>query len=312
MALRSRVTEFDGRAVITSAATDGLDRFGIRMDAKPVPQRHVLRWASAVLAVAILAGVAHVFAQSAIKWGDIPEYVWSDSMRSGLVGTVRLTLAVMALAIGLGTLLAVAQQSGNWVLRYLAGTYVWAFRGVPALVQLLLWFNLAVVIPELNLGPIYTGPMNELMTPFMAALLGLGLSEAAYMAEIVRSGILSVPEGQIEAAKSMGMSSGMTTRRVILPQAIRVVVPPTGNQFIGMLKYTSLAFAVAYSDLLSEASKIYNSNFQVIEVLLSATVWYLVLCTASSLIQSQIERRLASDLSPAARARKRLEAEAMG
>src|SRR5580765_267583 len=305
-------TPKDGSDDVDSATHDASDRFGIPINAKPVPERHPLRWVGAFIVLGLLAWVARTFAVSSIEWHTIPAYFVSDSMRTGLVGTVKLTLAVMTLAILLGTLLAVAQQSGNPVLRILATASVWVFRGVPALVQLLLWFNLAIVIPNVDLGPLYSGKTNELMTPFMAALLGLGLAEAAYMAEIVRSGILSVPSGQVEAAKSMGMPSSMAMRRVILPQAVRVVIPPTGNQFIGMLKYTSLAFAVAYSDLLSEASKIYNANFKVIEVLLSATIWYLILCTVSSLIQGYIERRLASDLSPAARARLRLESEALG
>ncbi len=269
------------------------DRFGIVLDAKPVPRRHWGRWVTAILALAFFAWIILILAGSQIRWEQIPAYVFSSSILDGLVGTIQLTVAVMLLAIVLGVLVAVARQSGNPVLAALAGFYVWIFRGVPTLVQLLLWFNLALIIPEIHLGPLFSGSTNTLMTPFFAALLGLGLSESAYMAEIVRGGMLSVPPGQVEAARSIGMTPGMTMRRIILPQALPVIVPPTGNEFIGMLKYTSLAFAVSYMDLLSQAQKIYTSNFAVIEVLLSATVWYLVLVSVSMFLQRQLERSLA-------------------
>lgn len=275
-------------------STSDTDRFGIPLTAKPVPRRQWGRWITAVVALAGMAWVVTVFATSQIDWSDIPGYVFSDALFEGLWGTISLTISVMMLAIVLGTLIAVARQSNNPILAGLAGFYIWLFRGIPALVQLLLWFNLALIIPELSLGPLYSGSTNEVMTPFLAALLGLGLSESAYMAEIVRGGILSVPPGQVEAARSIGMTPGKTMRRIILPQAITVIIPPTGNQFVGMLKYTSLAFAVSYTDLLSQASKIYTSNFAVMEVLLSATVWYLVLCTVASFFQRRIERHFAT------------------
>jgi len=293
------------------ATTDSLgaeaDRHGIPLDARPKGRRHVGRWIAGVLVVALVAVIGVVFARSEIKWSEVPHYVVSSDLLNGVVGTLKLTLATMVLGIVLGTLIAVARQSANPLLRTVGTAYVWLFRGVPALVQLLLWFNIALVLPRIDLGPVYSGQTNQLMTPFVAALLGLGLSEAAYMAEIVRSGILSVPHGQVEAAKSMGMNNAMTMRRVVLPQAIPVIIPPTGNEFINMLKYTSLAFAVSYSDLLSQAQRIYTSNFEVMEVLLSATVWYLVLCTVCSLIQARIEKYFAAGASVSARARAKLE-----
>lgn len=269
------------------------DRFGIVLDAKAIPRRQWGRWITALLALAFFIWVVYVLAGSQIKWSEIPAYVISPAILGGLLGTIQLTVAVMILAIVLGVLIAVARQSKNPILAALASFYIWIFRGVPTLVQLLLWFNLALIIPHINLGPVFSGSTNDLMTPFFAALLGLGLSESAYMAEIVRGGMLSVPPGQVEAARAVGMTPGLTMRRIILPQALPVIVPPTGNEFIGMLKYTSLAFAVSYMDLLSQAQKIYTSNFAVIEVLLSATVWYLVLVSVSMLVQRQIEKRLA-------------------
>lgn len=273
-------------------STQTLDRDGIPLDAKPRQGIHLLRWLATLAVLAVLVLVIQLFAASSIKWAAIPHYLVSEGLLNGLAGTVKLTVAVMLVGIVLGILIAVAQQSKNPLLRSIAVGYIWFFRGVPALVQLLLWFNLAIVLPRIEIPLLGSASTNDLITPFMAALLGLGLCEAAYMAEIIRSGILAVPKGQIEAAKTIGMNSALTMRRIVLPQAIRVAVPPTGNQFIGMLKYTSLAYAVSYTDLLSEASKIYTSNFLVVEVLLSATIWYLILCSISSVFQSLIERRL--------------------
>lgn len=269
-----------------------LDRDGIALDAKPRQRIHIFRWLASLAMLVVLILVIQLFAASSIEWAAIPRYFISEGMLSGLVGTIKLTISVMLLGIALGTLIAVAQQSKNLLLRSIAVAYIWFFRGVPALVQLLLWFNLAIVLPRFEIPFLISASTNDLITPFTAALLGLGLCEAAYMAEIIRSGILAVPKGQIEAAKTIGMTTALAMRRIVLPQAIRVAVPPTGNQFIGMLKYTSLAYAVSYTDLLSEASKIYTSNFLVVEVLLSATLWYLILCSISSFLQSRIERRL--------------------
>jgi polar amino acid transport system permease protein len=273
------------------------DEHGIPLSARPIPVRHWGRWAAAFCSLLVLVWIVATFAASSIRWSEVPGYVISDAILTGLVGTLKLTFAVMFLAIVLGTLIAVARESGNPILSTYARGFVWIFRGVPTLVQLLLWFNIALVLPYVNFGPLYSGSTNDLMSPFLAALLGLGISESAYMAEIIRGGILSVPPGQIEAARSIGMTRRLTMRRVILPQAVPVIIPPTGNEFIGMLKYTSLAFAVSYSDLLSQANKIYTSNFHVIEVLLAATAWYLILCTVCTVIQARIEKALSQGVS---------------
>jgi polar amino acid transport system permease protein len=211
--------------------------------------------------------------------------------------TVKLTVVAMLVGIVLGTVLAIMRLSDNPVLRGLAGGYIWLFRGTPILVQLLFWFFLGTVMPDVTVGipfgPEFTiGETSTVITPFMAAILGLGLNEAAYMAEIVRAGIGAVDKGQPEAAHALGMSPFTTYRRVILPQAARVVVPPTSNQVISMLKLTSLVLVIGLADLLTTAQLIYGRNFEQIALLIVASFWYLVLTTILTFGQSRLERRL--------------------
>jgi polar amino acid transport system permease protein len=190
--------------------------------------------------------------------------------------------------------------SKNPVLSVTSWLYIWFFRGTPVLVQLLFWFNgvplvfktFAVSVPFTHIV-LYQKPMVQFMTPFVAALLGLGLNEGAYMAEIVRAAIISVDEGQTEAAQALGMPGGLIMRRVVLPQAMRVLIPPTGNEFISMLKTSSLASAVTYGELLRRASDIYSTNLRVVELLLDASIWYLVLTSAATVGQYYLERRFA-------------------
>jgi polar amino acid transport system permease protein len=188
--------------------------------------------------------------------------------------------------------------SKNPVLAAVSSFYIWFFRGTPVLVQLLFWFNgvpsvfknLTIAIPFTHIT-LYSTPMVSFMTPFMAAFLGLGLNEGAYMAEIVRAGILSVEEGQTDAALALGMTSGTTMRRIVLPQAMRVILPPTGNEFISMLKTSSLATVVTYGELLRRAGDIYATNLQVVPLLVVASVWYLAITSVASIGQYYVERR---------------------
>jgi polar amino acid transport system permease protein len=208
-------------------------------------------------------------------------------------------VTAQAMGIALGVLFAVMRQSENYVLRTVSSAYIWLFRGTPVLVQLLVWYNLALVFQTVSLKiplvdwTIYSTPMNSFMTPLMAALLGLGLNEGAYMAEIVRGGLLSVDEGQTEAAMALGMSRGLTLRRIVLPQAMRVIIPPTGNEFISMLKTSALAILVNYGELAQRAQAIYQTNFKIIELLFVISIWYLVLTTVATIGQSFLERRYA-------------------
>jgi polar amino acid transport system permease protein len=193
----------------------------------------------------------------------------------------------------LGIVLAVMRMSKNPVTSSVAWGYIWFFRGTPVYVQLLLWFNLALIFPVLNLGPIYKDEMTDVMTPFMAALLGLGLNEAAYMAEICRAGIQSVDEGQTEASQALGMTNGQNMRRIVLPQAMRVIVPPTGNEFINLLKTSALCAVVQYEEVLRKAQNIGNNSSAVVEMLFVATIWFLVVTTIFSIGQFYLERHYA-------------------
>jgi polar amino acid transport system permease protein len=266
---------------------------------EPIVQlRHRWRWVAVVVIAAYLAEVLWFFATSdAMRWDLVAGYLFETSIMRGLWMTVRLTVVAMLVGIVLGAVLAVMRLSENPVLRGVAGAYVWLFRGTPILVQLLFWFFLGTVVPEITFGipfgpELVIGETSEVITPFMAAILGLGLNEAAYMAEIVRAGIGAVDRGQTEAAHALGMSPFTTYRRVVLPQAARVVVPPTANEVISMLKLTSLVLVIGLADLTTTAQVIYGRNFQQIPLLLVASIWYLVLTTILTVLQSRLERRL--------------------
>ncbi|MCZ2527984.1 amino acid ABC transporter permease [Streptomyces sp. NPDC059506] len=259
---------------------------------KAIPVRHYGRWVSAVVVFALLAMVVYAFSQGDINYTAIPDYFFDPSILEGVRNTLWLTVASMVLGVVLGAILAVMRLSKNPVTSSVAWGYIWFFRGTPVYVQLLLWFNLGLVFPYINLG-FYRDEWADFMTPFMAALLGLGLNEAAYMSEIVRAGIQSVDEGQTEAAHALGMSHGKTLRRVVLPQAMRVVVPPTGNEVINMLKTTSLVVVVQYFDLLRAGQNIAQTSGATVEMLFLVAVWYLILTTVLSIGQFYLERRYA-------------------
>lgn len=258
---------------------------------RAIPVRHWGRWISAAVVLALLGLLGMAFANAEIQWSTVPRYLDYHTILTGAGNTLLITVLAMLLGVVLGTVLAVMRLSKNPVMSAVAWGYIWFFRGTPVLVQLLLWYNLSLVFPILDLGPIYKDEMEDVMTPFLAALLGLGLNEAAYMAEISRAGILSVDQGQTEAAQALGMSGSRTMRRIVLPQAMRVIVPPTGNEFINMLKTSSLAFAIQFQELLKAAQNIYSRNLAVMELLMVVTVWYLLLTTVFSIIQYYLERR---------------------
>jgi polar amino acid transport system permease protein len=195
-----------------------------------------------------------------------------------------------AVGIGLGVLFAVMRLSKNPVTSGVSKFYIWFFRGTPVYVQLLVWFNLGLVFEYINLGPIYKDYWSSFMTPLLTALLGLGLNEAAYMAEICRAGLLSVDEGQTEASHALGMSHSKTLRRIVIPQAMRVIVPPTGNEVINMLKTTSLVSVIQYSELLRVAQDIGQTSGAPAEMLFLAAAWYLLLTSVFSVGQYYLER----------------------
>ncbi|ELP61628.1 ABC transporter, permease protein, partial [Streptomyces turgidiscabies Car8] len=213
---------------------------------RAVPVRHYGRYVSAVVAIALFVAIVSAFAQGNINWGAVPDYFFDDRIMTGVGKTLLLTVLSMVIGIVGGILLAVMRLSKNPVTSTIAWFYIWFFRGTPVLVQLVVWFNLGLVFTYINLGPIYKDYWSSFMTPLLTALLGLGLNEAAYMAEICRAGLLSVDEGQTEASHALGMSHAKTLRRIVIPQAMRVIVPPTGNEVINMLKTTSLVSVVQF------------------------------------------------------------------
>jgi polar amino acid transport system permease protein len=257
---------------------------------KAIPVRHPWRYVSAVVALALLGSVVYAFAQGKINWGAVPDYFFDDRILEGVWNTLLLTMLSMVIGIVGGILLAVMRLSKNPVTSSIAWFYIWFFRGTPVLVQLFVWFNLGLVFEYINLGPIYKDYWSSFMTPLLTALLGLGLNEAAYMAEICRAGLLSVDEGQTEASHALGMSQGRTLRRIVIPQAMRVIVPPTGNEVINMLKTTSLVSAVQYYDLFKEAQDIGQNAGSTVEMYFLAAAWYLIMTSVLSVGQYYIER----------------------
>jgi polar amino acid transport system permease protein len=261
--------------------------------------RHPGRWVAAAVIVFLLAVFVHFVATAPkLRLDLVAGYLFEKSIMLGLLKTLQLTIIAMLVGVVLGTLLAVMRLSENPVLRAVAGGYVWLFRGTPILVQLLFWFFLGTVLPQLSIGLPFGGPdlvswpTNTVITQFTAAILGLGLNEAAYMAEIVRAGIGSVDQGQREAAEALSMNPWITYRRVILPQAARLIVPPTANQTISMLKLTSLVLVIGLPELTTTAQLIYGRNFQQIPLLIVASLWYLVLTTILTVVQNRLERRM--------------------
>ena len=257
---------------------------------KAIPVRHYGRYISAVIAIAILVSIIYAFGQGKINWNAVPDYFFDDRILKGVGQTLLLTVLSMIIGIAGGILLAVMRLSKNPVTSSIAWFYIWFFRGTPVLVQLVVWFNLGLVFEYINLGPIYKDYWSSFMTPLLTALLGLGLNEAAYMAEICRAGLLSVDEGQTEASHALGMSHAKTLRRIVIPQAMRVIVPPTGNEVINMLKTTSLVSVVQFYELFRYAQDIGQTSGAPVEMYFLAAAWYLILTSILSVGQYYIER----------------------
>ncbi|OON82361.1 amino acid ABC transporter permease [Streptomyces tsukubensis] len=270
-------------------------------DAQPriVPVRRTGQWTAAVLVVLLLAmAVNSVARNKAFQWDVVADYFATTAVLRGLGLTLWLTAVVMVLGFVLGTLLALARLSSNPVLTRVSWGYVWFFRSTPILVQLLFWFNIGALYPRLGLG-IPFGPefltvrTVNLLGPITVAIIGLTLHEAAYAAEVVRGGLLSVDRGQIEAAQSLGLGRWRRLRRIVLPQAMRSIVPPAGNMLIGTLKGTSIVSVIAVEDLLYSVQLVYHRTYQVIPLLLVATIWYIVVTSVLSVGQHYVERHYA-------------------
>ena len=264
-----------------------------------VPLRHPWRWVAAVVIIILVALFLYGAATNdAYRWQIFAKYVFNERVLAvGLVNTLQLTVYSMVLAIALGVLLAVMRLSPNPIFKAVSWVYLWIFRGTPIYVQLVFWGLVPTIYQNIQLGVPF-GPsffavnLQALSIPFLLAILGLALNEAAYMAEIIRAGISSVPEGQLEASTALGMSWGMAMRRTVLPQAMRVIIPPTGNEVISMLKTTSLVTAVPFTlDLYGIASReIAAREFEPVPLLLVAAFWYLVVTSVLMVGQFYLER----------------------
>jgi polar amino acid transport system permease protein len=265
-----------------------------------VPVRHWGRWVGAAVALIVLASLVHsLWVSHNVQRGVIGHYLFTPLTLRGVLVTIELTAIAMTIGVVGGVLLAVMRLSKNRVLTGIAWLYIWFFRGTPQLVQILFWGFLGALYPKITLGipfvhvVLFSGETNRLIGAFTAALLGLGLNEAAFASEIVRGGILSVDHGQREAALSLGMSPTQGLRKIVLPQAMRVIIPPMGNETIGMLKNTALVSVISGHDLLTNLQNVYEQTYQVIPLLIVASLWYLALTTLLSVGQYFLERHFA-------------------
>ena len=280
----------------TNHGTTDLDGTDGTADIKAIPVRHPGRWlATAIVVVYFALFVRSLLTNPNYQWDVVFKYFTSRSILIGLTHTIELTLICMAIGIVGGVILAVMRLSSNPILSTVSWLYIWFFRGTPLLVQLLFWAFIGALYKTVSIGipfgpEFFTFQSQDIITIFLAAVLGLALNEAAYMAEIVRAGILSVDEGQMRAAQSLGMSQLQTMRRIILPQAMRVIIPPTGNETISMLKNTALVSVIAYADLLYAAQQIYSRTYETIPLLLMASLWYLIVTSILTAGQFYLER----------------------
>ncbi|WFS03232.1 amino acid ABC transporter permease [Rhizobium tumorigenes] len=227
-------------------------------------------------------------------WPVVAQYFFDPTVISGLYVSLGLTVVAMAIGVVLGLLIAIMRMSDDRLASGFASLFIWVFRGTPLLVQLIFWYNMSTLFPQLSIaipfGPsLISWDTNSVITPMTAAVVGLALNEAAYMAEIIRGGLLSVDRGQAETAEAFGMTKARALRRIVIPQAMRSIVPPTGNQLISMIKATSLVSVIAMADLLYSVQSIYNRTFEIVPMLMVAVVWYLLITSVLNIGQSYIE-----------------------
>jgi polar amino acid transport system permease protein len=220
----------------------------------------------------------------------VRRYLFNANILEGLRNTLMLAICAEVVGLVIGVVVGFGRLSANPVFQSAAWLYVWVFRSTPLVVQILLWGNLSLLLPQLGVGP-WQAETNDIMTPFVAGVIALALHEAAYVAEIVRSGVRSVPGGQSEAASALGLSWWQTQRKLIMPQALRVMIPPAGSAFVLLLKSTSLVVVIAGGDLLTEAQNIASVNLRTIELLLVATLWFLAITSVAAIGQRFLEKR---------------------
>ena len=255
------------------------------------------RWLVGALLLVVTVQIGWFLTHSPrLEWDVVGQYLFDPNVLAGLGMSLLLTVVGMTIGSLLGLALAAGQLAAFAPVRWASTVYVGVFRGIPPLVQLIFWYNLAYLLPRLSVGVPF-GPTfgswdtNQAITPLTAAIIGLTLHEAAYMAEIIRAGLLSVDRGQRDAARAMGFTDRQAFARVVLPQAMRFIIPPTGSQFISLLKGTSLVSVIAMSDLLHSVQVIYNVTYDIVPMLLVACAWYLAVVTILSIGQQYLERR---------------------
>lgn len=266
---------------------------------KAIPVRHYGRWVAGVITLFVaFIVIRSVATNEALQWPVAIDYLFDDRILRGLQNTLVLTVLSMLIGIVGGILLAVMRLSPNPLTSGASAIYIWLFRGTPLITQLIIWNFLGLAYSKIGLGipfgpTFFSWDTNTLINQFTASLLGLGLNEAAYMAEIVRGGVQSVDSGQLEAASALGMSRTRTLRRIILPQAMRVIIPPTGNETISMLKTTALVTVIGYFDLMQQVRTIYSQNYQTVPLLIAAALWYLFMTSVLTVVQYFIEKYFA-------------------
>jgi polar amino acid transport system permease protein len=264
---------------------------------KTVPLRHPGRWvAAAAVFIAVGMLVHSLVTNPNFQWNIVGKNLFKPVVFDGILRTLELTVIAMAIGIVLGIVLAVMRLSPNPIVSSASWIYIWVFRGTPVLVQLLFWNSIGVLYKHVSIGVPFghafvSGSSNTVITTWTAAILGLGLNEGAYMSEIVRAGIISVDQGQTEAAQALGMNRLRIMRRIVLPQAMRVIIPPTGNETISMLKTTSLVSVISIQELLGSVQTIYDATLQVLQLLIVASIWYLLFTSVLSVGQYYLERR---------------------
>jgi polar amino acid transport system permease protein len=284
---------------VPASGLPGTDIDFLALTGRPVLRRKRPGQVVAIIAVAfciLIAGISLV-TNPGFGWDVVARYFFDTRILGGLLTTLQLTFIAMVIGFVVGLIIAVMRMSDNWLLAGVAGAYVWFFRGTPLLVQLLFWGFAAALFPKIGIGIPFIGPnfiewnTNDVISLMTAAILGLGLNEGAYMAEIVRAGLLSVPHGQTEASRAMGFSKMSTLWHVVIPQAMKVIIPPVGNNVISMLKTTSLVIVIGVGDLLYNTQQIYAQNLRQIPLLIVASIWYIILTTILTYFQGKLEKR---------------------
>jgi polar amino acid transport system permease protein len=266
-----------------------------------VPARRWGRAVGSTVVVVLVAFLAFGFVTNPnIEWGVVGDYLFDPNVLNGLLLTLEMTALGMLLGLALAVVIGVMRTSSSAVVAGFAAAWVFVFRGVPLVVLLIFLGNLGLFFDEFRLGVPFTDltvvstPVAEVVTPFVASFLALALAGSGYMAEVVRSGLLSVGTGQHEAAKALGVTPAGTLRHVVLPQALRVIIPPLGNEMIGMLKASAIVSVIAGGDLMTAVLGISGVTFRTIEMLIVGTIWYLLVIAVLSIGQFFLERKAAA------------------